>query len=432
MDAVPCLEFFGHLHDLFRIERYANLAALPHGGDLNPLDPRIERMVEDWIGQMTALFPSPWFHIGLDEPWDLDRAARAGAGTDPAKLYVDHLARVAGLVRRRGKRVLFWADVASGARLFEKYPQFASSLPEGTVPVPWYYHAAKDYSMMLAPFRKARIPEIIATGIWAWETIAPNFQVTFTNIDGYLGEGRRDGTLGIINTNWADDAQILYRATEPGVAYGAIAGWQNAPVDRAAFFRNYAAALYGDAAADVAVGLESLTAAEVSMTAARGAEDMYRLWDDPLIPQVLARARAHLADLRQARLEAETAQEHLEAAAAGHPESLACPLLDARLLDYAGMKFLYAVEIADRYAALNASSSREDISFWLGTQTAGRNHSRIADLMDLITELRDVYKAQWDAEYTSYRRGTALGRFERRVRILAPPASQDLGNAPRP
>ena len=71
VDLVPCLEFYGHLHDLFRIERYAGLAALPHGGDLNARNPEVQRIIEDWIGQMTALFPSPWFHIGLDEPWEL-------------------------------------------------------------------------------------------------------------------------------------------------------------------------------------------------------------------------------------------------------------------------------------------------------------------------------------------------------------------------
>ena len=36
VDVVPCLELYGHLHDLFRLERYADMAALPHGGDINP------------------------------------------------------------------------------------------------------------------------------------------------------------------------------------------------------------------------------------------------------------------------------------------------------------------------------------------------------------------------------------------------------------
>jgi hypothetical protein len=41
-----------------------------------------------------------------------------------------------------------------------------------------------------------------------------------------------------------------------------------------------------------------------------------------------------------------------------------------------------------------------------------RNHARAADLMDLITELRELYRAAWQAEYTPYRLGAALGRFD--------------------
>jgi hexosaminidase len=409
VDVVPCLEFFGHLHDLFRIERYARLALLPHGSDLDPRNPEARRMLEDWIAQMAALFPSPWFHIGLDEPWELERAGAA----DPGRLFLDHLRQTSEMVRRHGKRVLFWADVASGAGLFERYPGLASGLPEGAIAVPWHYHAEQDYSRMLEPFRKAGVPQLIGTGIWAWDTIVPDFHTTFANIDGFLRDGRRYGTLGIINTNWSDDAQILFRMTLPGVAYGAIAAWQSNPVDREGFFENYASVLYEPGTAkEVAAALRALEEGHRKIQAALGAEDMFRLWDDPLAPGPLARARSHVAELREARLKAEDAQEHLQQVADRHPETLASLLVGARLLDYAGMKFLYAAEIADNYARLDASSSRQDISFWLGREAGDRNHSRVGDLMDLITELKDLYKHEWEAEYTPYRLGSALGRFD--------------------
>jgi hypothetical protein len=414
VDVVPCLEFFGHLHDLFRIERYATLAALPHGSDLNPHNPEMQRMVADWVDQMAALFPSPWFHIGLDEPWELERAGAAVTeGIDPGALYLEHLNRMCGLVRRHGKRVLFWADVTSGAAIFEKYPQLASSLPEGSLPVPWRYNDEKDYSRMLEPFQKAHVPQVIGTGIWAWDTIVPDFRVTFANIDGFLRDGRKFGAIGIINTNWSDDAQILYRTTQPGVAYGAVAAWQAEPVDRAGFWGNYCSAVYGSAmAAEIAMALQALDEAQHAMAAAAGSEDMFRLWDDPFAPSTLRRMRAHVDDLRQARLQAETAQEHLMNAAARYPESLAGLLLGARLMDYAGMKFLYAVEIANNYEKVDAKSTSADVSFWLGHQAANRNHSRIDDLMDAIMELREIYRGQWQAEYTEYRLGPALGRFD--------------------
>jgi len=142
IDVVPCLEYYGHLHDAFRIERYAELAALPHGGEFNPRHPRVRELLKDWIGQMAALFPSPWFHVGLDEPFELEAAGSAAAGgVDPASLYVEMLGDISALVRANGKRPMFWADVATGAQLFIRYPQLVSQLPRDTIAVAWDYEA---------------------------------------------------------------------------------------------------------------------------------------------------------------------------------------------------------------------------------------------------------------------------------------------------
>ena len=40
IDVVPCLELYGHLHDLFRREQYSALADFPHGVEFNPSDPK--------------------------------------------------------------------------------------------------------------------------------------------------------------------------------------------------------------------------------------------------------------------------------------------------------------------------------------------------------------------------------------------------------
>lgn len=410
VDVVPCLEFFGHLHDVFRVERYARLSVSPHGGDLNPRNEEMLRMLEDWVGQMAALFPSSWLHMGLDEPWELERGGSAATGVEPGKLYLEQLTRMSAMVRKHGKRPMFWADITSGARVFDKYPELMAKLPAGLIPVPWRYGDEKDYTAMLEPFQKAGIPTVIGTGITAWDTILPDYHVTFGNIDGFVRDGRRFGAIGILNTEWSDDAQILYRTTQPGIAYGAAAAWQSEPMDRAAFFRNYSALVYRGADAEpVAKALEALDDGEQSIKAALGSESMFRIWDEALAPSFLARARSHVEDLRNARLKAEEAEELLAGAATRYPE-LASVMIGARLLDYAGMKFIYAAEIAEGYEKLKTSADRTDLSFWL--RNASRNHSRAADLMDEIGELREIYRERWDAEYTPYRRATALARFD--------------------
>lgn len=43
---------------------------------------------------------------------------------------------------------------------------------------------------------------------------------------------------------------------------------------------------------------------------------------------------------------------------------------------------------------------------------ASQQHGRLVDLMDVITQLRPQYQQAWLAEYTPYRLGEALGRWD--------------------
>ena len=224
IDVVPCLELYGHLHDVFRIERYADLAVLPHGGEIDPRNARVQMLLHDWVAQFTSLFPSPWFHVGMDEPWELEKAVGTGSGRgDPGKLYIEQLKNITALVRRFGKRPMFWADVNSGARLFIRYPELFSQLPKDIIAVPWHYHVQPDYSAFVAPFAREKVPQVFAPGIWCWDEITPDFIRTFENIDGFLTDARKYGTIGMINTGWTDASQVLYRTALPGMAYGAAA-----------------------------------------------------------------------------------------------------------------------------------------------------------------------------------------------------------------
>ena len=155
-------------------------------------------------------------------------------------------------MRSHGKRVLFWADIEAGARIFNKYPELVEKLPADVVPVPWYYAAKPDYTPWVEPFGKARKPQVIAPGVTCWNEIFPDYTTTFTNIDGFMAAGRKHGAIGVINTGWTDDAQTIYRMALPGMAYGAVASWQPEPVERKTFFNAYAGQMYaGELARDV-------------------------------------------------------------------------------------------------------------------------------------------------------------------------------------
>src|SRR5262249_15764221 len=106
IDVIPCVELYGHLHDLFRVEKYADLAALPHGGEFNPRNPKVMELLSDWAGQLVQLFPSPFVHIGFDETWQIEMAAKKEGGHTPATQFIQQLNSVAALFQRQGRRVM--------------------------------------------------------------------------------------------------------------------------------------------------------------------------------------------------------------------------------------------------------------------------------------------------------------------------------------
>jgi hexosaminidase len=91
--------------------------------------------------------------------------------------------------------------------------------------------------------------------------------------------------------------------------------------------------------------------------------------------------------------------------------SLPSLLVSARMLDYAGMKYIYSLEMAGYFKLLGDHPNRADVQFYLGWESSSRNHSRIMDLMDDISDLRGAYRSAWLSEYSDHRLGSVMGRW---------------------
>ena len=226
VDVVPCVELYGHLHDLFRLEQFANLSVLPHGGEFNTRDPKTMAVITDWVDQIIGMFPSPYLHIGLDEPYELEKSAKL-AGIPASKIYLDQLAKVAELVRQRGKHVVYWADAAN---IFGPHPEVLNALPAGITAVPWKNGYVRSYEPFLGPFAKLHVPAYASTSVLNYSQVAPDFSQTFNALDQLMADARKFQATGLLLTLWTDDGQVLMRTALPGLAYGMAACWQSTPV----------------------------------------------------------------------------------------------------------------------------------------------------------------------------------------------------------
>jgi hexosaminidase len=414
IDVIPNLELYAHLHDLFRLEQYSQLSDLPHGTEFNPSNPGVMALVTNWIDQVTDLFPSPFVHIGFDETFQIEMAVQQqGASATAARLFVKQLTEVTRLFQQRGKQVMAWADI------MVRYPEIVAQLPPGLIAVAWYYTADpadREYKHWLGPLVAKSVPHFVQPAVTSWAQITPDFDTSFENIDTFIAAGRTSKALGVINSAWTDDGQVLLRMSLPGIAYGAVAAWQSAPVDRQHFFSDYARIICpSDIAADVAAALEKLSRAETELQKVLGESTQFALWEDPFFPTYLKSLTGNQEHLRQVRLLAEEAETHLYRALASSPNATALNslLVGARLLDYAGQKFQTAPELIERWAKIGAK--RPDNDTWWNeweSQVVYQDHSRLVDLMDAITELRSLYRAEWLAEYSPYRLASAVGRWD--------------------
>jgi hypothetical protein len=186
-------------------------------------------------------------------------------------------------------------------------------------------------------------------------------------------------------------------------------------VDTNQFFADYTALVYPPAvAAEVAPALEELSTAEEMFERIVQEGTMHGLWADPLEAGRLARLEKHQAECRQARLLAESAEEHVLRALRTTPDEPTLPtlLLAARLFDYLGMKSLYAVEWADYFRELKAHPDPKLVDLYIGNQMNAQNHGMLADLVDAVSGLREPYRQAWLAESTPYRLGSALARWD--------------------
>ena len=413
IDVVPCMELYGHMHNLFRFEKFADFGLPRYGGEFDPRNPRMFEVLDDWIEQTAKLFPSPWYHVGFDEPWSLGKIGVV-PGTDPFQTFMDVLGHIAEKNKSLGKRTIFWADINEGASTLSKHPELLKQVPAGVIAVPWVYEAHTNYTPWVEPVAKLNIPNLIAPGVWAWNELFPDFHRSFFNINELTATGRKFGTLGMINTTWTDSRQTIYRLQLPGIAFGAVAAWQPDRVNTNSFFRDFCAIEYPTAvAAEIAPAVEELSTVEEIFENVLANTTQSAFWADPLAPGQIKKLQAGEKELRRARLLAESAQERVQRALRKTSDpTLKSLVLAARLFDYLGMKSLYAVEWAEYFRQLRENPKKELNTLYIGNQMNSTTYGMLTDLREMISELREQYREAWLDEATPFRLQSALYRWD--------------------
>jgi hexosaminidase len=409
IDVVPNMELYGHLHDLFRLEHYSDLSVIPHGGEFKPNDPRVKPIIESWVKQIAELFPSQFFHIGFDETWLIEQEAKK-VNIAPEELYIKMLKQTTDIVEQQGKHPLVWAD------MLQKFPSIIPRVSKNTIAVPWHYFPLqeKEYDKLLSPFANANIDMVVQSASVNWAWLVPEYDISFKNTDLLIKAGKKYGAIGFINSGWTDDTQTLMRLGFPDMAYGSIAAWQSQQIDRDNFFTDYAKVQYSpDLATKVAKAFNSLMKAESLIGNALGTTDA-ALWANPFNPENLKQVENSRENLHNGRLAAEDAQIVIREALTFNTDtiSLFAMLVGAKMLDQLSLKYLYALEISELVKQAMENPDKEKSLGTIGNEVTFKYHTRTSDMLDGIIEIKNIFQKAWLDEYTSFRLGVALGKYD--------------------
>jgi hexosaminidase len=431
---VPEQEAFGHLRNTLIWEQYQALAETPHGAVLSPVQPGSIALIKQEFAELAAQYPGPFLHIGADETVDLG-VGQTKSDVDARGLgpvYLDFMQQIATALQPLHRKLLFWGDIAQGSpELLKALPQ---SFKDSTIAVAWEYNPQpKGFSKFLTPFTNAGFETWVSPSVHNFRVVYPDNNMALLNIQQFTRDGQKLGSTGQLNTIWNDDGEGIFNQDWYGILFGAAAAWQPGESSIPAFEQSYAQVFHGDATGALnQAQLELMAAHAVLKDQAKvGNATNNIFWLDPWSKdgqKIATQVRPYTHDLRmhaeaaltliaQARAAAgpnpasssssplvastmyDAAKYGAAATALREPDAIDAMELGARRIDFIGLKFQLADEMAAEYArAVTAStSSDKTLRSSVNRELSDLNgmNGRIQDIRNGYTLLRDLYESAW-------------------------------------
>ena len=216
----------GHFERWLKHPHYAPLGELDRGhlasgwfqrpNTLCPGDARVPALIEDLLTQQLPRCSGVYANIGCDEPFDLgqgrsrDDCATRGKGT----VFSAHVARVAAIARRLGKRPQFWCD---------PHPNEGDGLPQDLTALVWGYEDSEDFHRRVSAHRVAGREVWVAPGTSCWNSTTGRTWNRRGNLD---VAARETDAVGFLCTAWGDGGHRQpWPITLFGFADAAMAAW---------------------------------------------------------------------------------------------------------------------------------------------------------------------------------------------------------------
>lgn len=211
IEVIPLQNCFGHAEYILMHERYASLKE--NRKDCSQVCPvkfeEAEKVFRSIFGEVAAMHPSGYMHIGCDETRLLGHCPKCREVvrmSGISRLYVDYVTLMCNIVTELGKTPMIWADIIL------KHPEALAGLPDNVIIVDWNYGWKPDH------FGKMENIEKSGHVIWGASSMRSHpdnlylvqWRKHLDNIFDYSNYASEHGFYGFINTSWSTSGTYGY------------------------------------------------------------------------------------------------------------------------------------------------------------------------------------------------------------------------------
>lgn len=239
VEIIPIFQTLGHWENLLMQPEFSHLAEFPGAASLDVTNEETSKFLDKCIGELSKLFPSKYFHAGLDESWDVGsgNSKKLADEIGVAAVHANHYKKVNEIIKKYGKQMMMYGDI------IHNHPEIFEMLPKDIIVVDWRY-GVNDYTEIVKKYKEYNQPFICSPSVTNYNRIFPHIMNSLLNIKLFTEVSYQYGSIGFINSNWGDNGgENLREFNWFGYAFGAECAWNPMNVDiyyfQEKFFRDF-------------------------------------------------------------------------------------------------------------------------------------------------------------------------------------------------
>ncbi len=195
----PIIETLGHQENILAVKGFQHLAEFSGAMSFCVTEPRVYEYLDNVIGEVAKIFPSPYIHIGGDESFDVGvgRSKALAQQMGLPALHLQHYKKVADICRKYKKQPVIYGD------MLLKYPDILPKLDANFTLMDWQYGVENDYPST-AQMQASKLDYWVSPTVHNFRQILPQTNKALQNIQQLAQAGKTRGAKGLITSNWGD------------------------------------------------------------------------------------------------------------------------------------------------------------------------------------------------------------------------------------